>query len=207
MEIHKMTLHLVSWCQTCMAHFLKSCHVFDGILAAIYDVMYTKVICVDEQDLLFSVMNVYILKIISDLQPKLEETFLCQADKMDLLVTRVFDMSDSFASPLESLTTASSDAFQDLLHFDQNANLLGTTKCSGNVHTIMQNHWHQPSCHVTAWTFGESKNWTYCCPRKDLNQYHLKCERSMGHWNILLFMVRPWPLVEIISTWENNSRT
>ena len=101
-----MTLHLLSWCQTCMAHFLKSCHVFDGMLTAVY-VMYTEVICVDEQDLLFSVMNVYILKIISDLQPKFEGTFLCQADKMDLLVTRVFDMSNSFASPLESVTTAS----------------------------------------------------------------------------------------------------
>ena len=63
MEIHKMTLYLLSWCQTCMAHFLKSCLVFDGMLAAVYDVMYTEVICVDEQDLLFSVMNVYILKI------------------------------------------------------------------------------------------------------------------------------------------------
>ena len=30
---------------------------------------------------------------------------------MDLLVSRVFDMPDSFASPLESLTTPSADAF------------------------------------------------------------------------------------------------
>ena len=41
-----------------MAQFLKSYHAFDGILTAVYDVMYTKGIPVDEQDLLFSVTNV-----------------------------------------------------------------------------------------------------------------------------------------------------
>ena len=29
------------------------------------------------------------------------------------------------------------------------------------------------------WAFGESKNWTYCYQRKDLNQYHSKRERSI----------------------------
>ena len=81
---------------------------------------HTEGINVDEWDLSFSVMNVYILKIMSDLKPMFEGTFLWQADKTDLLVSRVFDISDSFASPLESLTTPSADAFQDLLHFDQN---------------------------------------------------------------------------------------
>ena len=150
MEILEMTLlHLLSWYQTRMVHFLKSCHVFDGVLAAVFDVMCTKGIPVDERDLLFSVMNVYVLKIMSDLQPKFEGMFLRQADKTDLLVSRVFDMSDSFASSLESLTTPSADAFQDLLHFAQSGNLLGTTKCGANVHTIMLNHPHKPSGHVT----------------------------------------------------------
>ena len=143
MEILEMTpLHLLSWCQTRMAHFLKSCHVFDVMLAAVYDIMYIKGIHVDERDLLFSVMNVYILKIMSDLQPKFEGTILRQADKVDLLVSRVFDISDSFASSLESLTTPTTDAFQDSLHFNQNGN-------GGNVHTIMLNHPHKPSRHIT----------------------------------------------------------
>ena len=94
-----------------MAHFLKSCHVFDAMLTAVYDIMYIKGIRVDEWDLLFSVMNVYILKIMSDLQPKFEWKILRKADKMDLLVSRVFDISDSFASSLESLTTPTTDAF------------------------------------------------------------------------------------------------
>ena len=54
--------------------FLEILPVFD-----IYDVMYTKGIHVDEWDFLFSVMNVYILKTMSDLQSKFEGTFLCQA--------------------------------------------------------------------------------------------------------------------------------
>ena len=35
-------LHLISWCQTRMAHFLKAAKVFDDMIPAIYDVMYTK---------------------------------------------------------------------------------------------------------------------------------------------------------------------
>ena len=66
MDILEMTpLHILSWCQTRMAHFLKSCRVFDGMLAAAYDVMYTKGIRVDERDLLLSFINVYVLKIYS----------------------------------------------------------------------------------------------------------------------------------------------
>ena len=66
MDILEMNpLHILSWCQTRMAHFLKSCRVFDGMLAAVYDVIYTKGIRVDEQNLLFSVMNAHVLKIYS----------------------------------------------------------------------------------------------------------------------------------------------
>ena len=54
----------------------------------------------------------------------------------------------TLASSLESLKTPSADAFQELLHFDQNGNLMETTKCGGNVYTMMLNHPHKPSCHV-----------------------------------------------------------
>ena len=119
------------------------------MLEAVYDVMFSKGIRGDERDLLFSVMNVYALKIMSDLQSKFDGTFLHQADKTDLLVSRVFDMSDSFTSSLESSTTPSVDAFQDSLHLDQNGKLLGTTKGGGNVHTMMLNHPHKVSHRVT----------------------------------------------------------
>ena len=91
MEILGMTpLHLLSWCQTRMAHFLNSCCIFDDMLAAVYDTMYTKNIRVDERDLLFSAINIYIIKLMADLQPHFAEKFLRQADKSDLLVSEVY---------------------------------------------------------------------------------------------------------------------
>ena len=66
MEILEMTLfNLLSWCQTRMDHFLKSCRVFNEMLAAVY-VTHKKGIRVDELDLLFRVMNVYIMKIMTE---------------------------------------------------------------------------------------------------------------------------------------------
>ena len=43
MEILELQpLHLISWCQTKMRHFLKACKVFNDMLPAVYDTMYTK---------------------------------------------------------------------------------------------------------------------------------------------------------------------
>ena len=81
--------HLLSWCQTRIAHFLKSCNIFNEMLAAVYDNMYTKGIQVDERDLLFTTINVYIIKIMADLQPLFFANFLHQTDKSDILVSEV----------------------------------------------------------------------------------------------------------------------
>ena len=90
MAILEMTpLHLLSWCQTRMSHFLKSCHVFDDMLAAVYDTMYTKGIRVDEREILFSPTNVYIIKLMADFRPIFDVNFLRQADKGDILVSEV----------------------------------------------------------------------------------------------------------------------
>ena len=146
MEILDMTpLHLLSWCQTRMAHFLKSCAVFDDMLAAIYDTMYTRGIRIDERDLLFTCINVYIIKVMADLQPKFYAGFLRKADVSDLLVSEVFNMSESFAKSMENFTTPSADAFFVSLEFDGNGNLNGSTLVSGNPHTMMLNHPHKPS--------------------------------------------------------------
>ena len=56
--------------------------------------------------------------------------FLDRADKTDLLVTRLLDMSNSFASSMESLATPRAHAFQDSLHFEHIDNLLGTARPS-----------------------------------------------------------------------------
>ena len=104
---------------------------------------------VDERDLLFSVMSAYVLKIMTQIYSlSLKEPSSVKLKKLTCSSPECL-ICHSFALSLESLTTPSADAFQDLLHFDQNGNLLGTTKCGGNVHTMMLNHPHKPSRHVT----------------------------------------------------------
>ena len=77
MEILELQpLHLISWCQTRMGHFLKACKVFnDNMLPAVYDTMYTKGIRVDERDLLFTAENVFIVKVFADIQPNFEKGY------------------------------------------------------------------------------------------------------------------------------------
>ena len=53
-------IHLISWCQTRMGHFLKACSVANDALPAIYDVMATCNIRQDERDSLFTAQSVYL---------------------------------------------------------------------------------------------------------------------------------------------------
>ena len=90
-------LHLISWCQTRMAHFLKASRVFDEMLPAVYDVMYTKGVKEDDRDILFTPKNVFILKVMADLDNDFNAFYLKKADKGDLLVSTVFSHARSFA--------------------------------------------------------------------------------------------------------------
>ena len=75
MEILELQpLHLISWCQTRMGHFLKACKVFDDMLPAVYDTMHTKGIRIDERDLLFTAKNIFIVKVLADIQPNFEKS-------------------------------------------------------------------------------------------------------------------------------------
>ena len=50
-----------------MAHFLKAVRVFDKLLPAVHDVMYTKAFKEDDRDILFTSKNIFILKGMADL--------------------------------------------------------------------------------------------------------------------------------------------
>ena len=55
MEVLELSpLHLISWCQTRMLHFLKACTIFHAMLPAVYDVMYTHGVREDDRDTSFS---------------------------------------------------------------------------------------------------------------------------------------------------------
>ena len=149
MEILELQpLHLISWCQTRMGHFLKACKVFD-MFPAVYDTMYTKGIRVDERDLLFTAENIFIVKVLVDIQPNFEKGYLRKVDKSSLLVSTVYNTVKSFASSITSVKTPSADKFKDSLRLDENVNLLADTEIKDNIPTIMLNHPHKPSRHIT----------------------------------------------------------
>ena len=131
-----------------MGHFLKACKVFD-MFPAVYDTMYTKGIRVDERDLLFTAENIFIVKVLVDIQPNFEKGYLRKADKSSLLVSTVYNTAKSFASSITSVKTPSADKFKDSLRLDENGNLLADTEIKDNIHTMMLNHPHKPSRHKT----------------------------------------------------------
>ena len=149
MEILELQpLHLTSCCQTRMGHFLKTCKVFD-MLPAVYDTMYTKGIRDDERNLLFTAENIFIVKVLADIQPNFEKDYLRKADKSSLPVSMVYNTAKSYASSITSVKTPSTDKFKDLLRLDENGNLLADTEIKDNIHTMMLNQPHKPSRHIT----------------------------------------------------------
>ena len=58
-----------------MGHFLKACKVFNDMLPAVYDTMYTKGIRVDERDLLFTAENIFMVNVFADIQPNFEKGY------------------------------------------------------------------------------------------------------------------------------------
>ena len=143
MKVLELTpLHLISWCQTRMAHFLTACTVFDANLPALYDAMSTLNIRVEEREQLFTATSIYVLKVVSSLEPLFVQTYLRASDKSSLLVSESFHIANKLAIKLEeeSLETKSADSFADSLHFDENGYLLSSMNVNENQHMILLNY-------------------------------------------------------------------
>ena len=113
-------IHLISWCQTRMGHFLKACSVANDALPAIYDVMATCNIRQDERDSLFTAQSVYLLKLMSCLEPPFMEIYLRPSDKSNLLVSEVFNINEKMISKVSIINTKNADKFLESLHIDEN---------------------------------------------------------------------------------------
>ena len=61
-------IHLLSWCGIRMVHFLDACHILENMIVALYVVMFTQSIRKDECDCLFSSENLFMLKLMVDVQ-------------------------------------------------------------------------------------------------------------------------------------------
>ena len=138
-------IHIMSWCQTRMVHFLTVCKVLNDSLAGVYDVMATMGVRPEERDLLFTAQNVFLVKIISCLEPTFMESFMRPIDRTSLLVTEVFAIGEKIVSKITDHDTTGADEFLDSLRFDNHGNMLGSLKIKGNKHDIQLSHHSKPS--------------------------------------------------------------
>ena len=139
-------LHLMSWCQTRMGHFLKACTTFSLSLPALYDAMATSGIRVEEREQLFTPLSIYELKVLAALEPLFFQSYLRPSDRGDLLVSEAYHLANQLSLKLseESLDTTDADHFLASLHFDDNGNLLSTVSVGDNDHTMLLNYQSRP---------------------------------------------------------------
>ena len=83
-------LHLMSWCATCMAHFIEACVLMDDILIPLYNTTYSGNIRNEDGDKLFSAENIYIVKLLHDLRDRSVKDYLRKVHKTDQLVSEVY---------------------------------------------------------------------------------------------------------------------
>lgn len=144
------------------------------MLAAVYDVMYTKRYSCSWAGSPVQSDGSLIYSISSLIKLTKLKTYLC------LWYLRLW-----YVSSLESLGTQSADASQDSLY---------STRME-----IYREPLDMVMCHVTEIECLEKGKTKLTIVKENWNW---KCERPMWHWNISIFMVRPQ--VEIISVWQNN---
>ena len=125
-------IHLISWCQTRMGYFFKACTACNDILPAVYDVMATANIHVEERDIFFTAKNIYTLKLVSDVKPFFRRELLHPSDKSDLLVSTVYNQASSVAEKIsDDFVTESATEFLHSLQPDENGNLDCSVKIGG----------------------------------------------------------------------------
>ena len=69
-------MRLISWGGTRMAHFVTACQEFTSLLPAVYDAMYSTDVKKDERDALFTVENIFVIIMLSDLKPFFKDNSL-----------------------------------------------------------------------------------------------------------------------------------
>ena len=63
----------------------------------------------DERDSLFTAQRVYLLKLMSCLEPHFMETYLRLSDKSNLLVSEIFNINEKIISKVSIIDTKNSD--------------------------------------------------------------------------------------------------
>ena len=132
-------IKLINWGGTRMAHFVTACHKFSKLLPSVHDAMYSTDIKREERDALFTVENICVIILISDLKPFFKDGLLRAMDKTELLASTVFNKAVKAADNFKTLKTNTFDRFIEDLSFDSNGNLWGKMTLKENVHTFIFN--------------------------------------------------------------------
>ena len=64
-----------------MAHFFEACIVFNKLLVALHDTLFSLNIKKEERDTLFTAANIYTLQVMCDLHHSFHDKYLRQVDK------------------------------------------------------------------------------------------------------------------------------
>lgn len=66
------------------------------------------------------------MKLLTDIDPAINSSYLKAIDKSEVLVTMVYHVAQSSAAAMDALPTPKADSFQEGLYFDDNGNLMAT---------------------------------------------------------------------------------
>ena len=115
------------------------------MIVALYGAMFTQSIRKEERDSLFSLENLFILKLMVDVRKFFKNGYLQKFDKSNALVSCVYGIAHTTSSEVSSLETPKADAFLDSMEFDGNGNLLSKVTINGTSHSILLNKHHKSS--------------------------------------------------------------
>ena len=138
-------IHLLSWCNTRMAHFLDACERFDTILLAVHDTLYSVDKKKEERDALFTVENIFLIKLLKDVRGVFSVHYLRQVDKDYVLASQSYQIAEKASEAIAVMDTPTPDKLLDGLWFDEYGNLHGNVTHNEGVHTLRFSDYHKPS--------------------------------------------------------------
>ena len=138
-------IHLLSWCNTRMAHFLDACERFDTIILAIHDTLYSADKKKEERDALFNVSNIYIIKLLKDVCGIFSVNYLRPVDRDTIMASESYNIAQNTAVAIEQMETPCADDLLDSIWIDDNGNVHADVQHNDSVHTLRFSNYHKPS--------------------------------------------------------------
>ena len=131
-----------------MAHFLDACDRFDTIILAIHDTLYSADKKKEERDALFTVQNVFVIKLLKDVRTIFNIQYLRQVDKDNMLASHSYNIAQKTDVAIEGMETPSPDKLVDALWIDDNGNIHADVQHNNSTYTLRFSDYQKPSRNV-----------------------------------------------------------